>query len=903
MNSPKGLPTYLAAVLLHQIGKVQPAFWTRGSNFPYQFPTSVWQKKANEVEVPGIPEVSDPIPLASSLSDLNSRSFPSLFGEDEPYCWLDFIEGLGQGNALYIGTNYSELKKWFKAIAEGTVNDNGELWVTKVWGGSRLATHLLNLAHRVASGGEKQSFKAADVSDAWKADPFGIMTSVHQKKVDELWTQVQEEIIPKLNDTDQPWVPKLLEVYRQLSCDHRVPFHDVTLEDIVTTASAFYRAWVGNWNDGALTHSALTHNENLKVKVVSIRMDALAWLSGAGSIAELLMRQRLWKDFLDHAKVQVERTWGWGTEFHRDENGSLFLVPDRECGDLDWKNEYIDSSELERTFCFRPKPQWLGQKYVGHRDDVADGTKFIGEVLTGLPSDSLALEWTIPRSPRSGAHRCMSCGVRMVTPRTGNKHLCPECFENKTGAAKTWWDDLKGPTIWVDEVADARGRLALIVGKIGLDEFLREDKLPLANGNEWASVQGVSPYRRAADTCREFWQTCGSAIREMRPARQRLKLKLAGKDIEQCKKSQTYELEVKPGIRMDLVCEGGAVFFSVINIGWLAKAWGDISVDDLPARLKGLTASRFFSSSGYGETDENLGTVKISEASLDTATFPPCRPIWEESRTFLLLIPADQADEAVDLIVKQYRKSFAFVQHRLPLMVGAVFANSRLPLRALLEAGKSMLGRPFIQESWKFENTSNISDNFKLSFLDEQNQPRTLTIPAKLGCGIADKWYGYFERSTPPSPCLVGELTANDSVKIWPSVIDFRYLASAGERFEISYNGRGRRMDDEFWPWPLDRWEEFRSLWNELGPHSLARNQAYRLRETWDRLRERWELPAAPLEPTIPQAFCLAVIADVPWTTKPSSDQQETWAKALASGLMQRVLGLKLQQTGDWNDE
>ena len=95
-------------------------------------------------------------------------------------------------------------------------------------------------------------------------------------------------------------------------------------------------------------------------------------------------------------------------------------------------------------------------------------------------------------------------------------------MDERGGVAKKWWgtneENERSRTIWLEEIADDNGRLALITGRFFPERFIELDYLPIGKkkedgkidskklGNEMVSAEAFARQRRIWETCREFWK-------------------------------------------------------------------------------------------------------------------------------------------------------------------------------------------------------------------------------------------------------------------------------------------------------------------------------------------------------------------------------------------------------------
>jgi CRISPR-associated Csx11 family protein len=280
--------------------------------------------------------------------------------------------------------------------------------------------------------------------------------------------------------------------------DTRRPFNDVSLWIWSHAVAAFYKA--------ALASRVLGSQDDLSKlhwRLLSVRFDGLQFLESVDRIPDLLARQKILKDGLSKVRDLLEFEYPLGTEVYSDENGSIFIVPDR--GDLlelqDKRSKTLHQRILEAFWSGTiPKKEHveLGGELVPDvqlHDPWPSKVEPIGEEPWKddkylYPPPPLSIDRQMLRIPTNRADidklrywwakdihdRCSVCQLRPQGWRTtGTKALerkvCGICEERREDRSKEWAGDLKS-TIWIDEVADTNGGVALIAGKFSLEHWL-----------------------------------------------------------------------------------------------------------------------------------------------------------------------------------------------------------------------------------------------------------------------------------------------------------------------------------------------------------------------------------------------------------------------------------------------
>ena len=427
--------------------------------------------------------------LRSDIVRVLSKTFHLPFPiDDRTYRIGDLIEYLGQGEQWYDETTID---------IEHLFSD-----------GSRL-THLMNRAHRGASGGEKEDIGTAQQPNSenlFLSTPFGWETIVpslsNSGDIDGLRFQI-EDVINEFLTNPQSSIPfrefcqELQPLLAQAIADTQRPLNDVTVWDIGHTGMAFLVAQVNQWivTQPNISHDDLAKKEqenNLFWRILSFRTDALRYLEASPTLADLKVRQGLLQEKLT-AITEILESSLFAIEIYKDEFGSSFLFPDLDKSSQFYKeiwNQIKDSREIDGLVLTTE----LSSKLTNHPKD--ENGEYVGSYTSKLLQQPTAYEFASEKlhdfwrvNPNSTVEEiCTACGIRPqgfgVKQVQGYQHnpryygekaiernICCICMERRRGKAEEWATSPSLETIWLDEVADISGRLALIVGKFDIGYF------------------------------------------------------------------------------------------------------------------------------------------------------------------------------------------------------------------------------------------------------------------------------------------------------------------------------------------------------------------------------------------------------------------------------------------------
>ncbi|OAG28550.1 CRISPR-associated protein Csx11 [Thermodesulfatator autotrophicus] len=518
--------------------------------------------------------------------------------------------------------------------------------------------------------------------------------------------------------------------------DTRRPINEVTLWDWSSIVAALYKAEVARCVLKQGAPDAQRSPNDVKWRLLSIRTDGLSYLLSAISIPDMLARKDILKDAWDRVQKVIEETYPLGLEVYRDENGSVFVVPDMDVlGLTDYaenckslrqyllgafqsgtvKNNHSLSLQGEIVPVFNLDDMgWSGQG----NDLPPIGQKHLREVPP-LQSDPtwVAQQWCDLPKPREV---CPVCGLRPQGPsqKALARKMCDVCEGRRADRAKEWAVNIGQAllsTIWIDEVADRNGRVALLVGTFDLRHWLDgtlvrslavrnpqnvQDK---TKTEDIAKNPSFARLRRIWETTRKFWEETLEEARGELTKRPRIFLKGTPAPQNALAPYHAYELEIQgrkvavlwvPENATDdkgnaLEYRGG--FWVIENLYYLDSVYGR-SFHELVKSSVGQPL-KVYEPTEYGRAGEERASFTIAENGVQYLenNYTSLIPILAEPRTFMALVPADKAFEVVKAIKTKYEREMGKVRNRLPLHLGAVFADSHQPLRTLLDAGRRML--------------------------------------------------------------------------------------------------------------------------------------------------------------------------------------------------------------------
>jgi len=777
----------------------------------------------------------------------------------------------------------------------------------------------------------KQNYPGTQISTA-----FGFETAVGANLTSKLWTLPWGDLTTYNTSKRNTWLTAAQTLCATVGADTRRPINEISLWDWGMLVGALYKTAFA-----AAILGQQPASRDLRWRLLGVRTDALAYLTNVSRLPDLVARQNTLQVAINNVQTFLEEIYPLATEVYRDENGSLYVVPDLPKllnlqDDRDQtlltliQQQFATDGEIIPQITLDPTA-WWGQDPDRRGNDEIPPAGIILSSQTRLQSDANAIgeAWKDTRQ-----EVCPICGLRPCV----NKQLdyCQVCGERRKGRVVEWLQD-PSKTIWLDEVADENGRLALITGTFNLtnwlDGILVQTLLvqePTASNLAVTKTSSFARLRRVWQTTQTFWQETQAHINQMlADARRRLTIKLANQPS--LTKHHVYELNLLGHTRMSVLWDGAGLI-STDNLSYTAVQLNikpeerKTPVDAALAVGTWLEANRgrTFRITSDDEKNKQLD-IQIADVNYQDAPYATTIPILAEPRTFMALVPADKALDVIAAIKTKYAREMGKVRNRLPLHLGAVYFHRRTPLRAALDAGRRMLQQKPLggDQLWsviarsptaKHDLPGKLVDGTKqfdqtISIQLKQNDRAfTWHVPAVMGDGqTEDNWYPYvfvqndvsgrsriFKGLRPKSDgtseeCWLvhaAELQTGDQITFTPATFDFQWLDSSGSRFEIAYDDAGQRLARPTHPYLLDDLATIQQVWQVISSmDGLTSSQIYALRDLVEAKRATWAIDDSFSQ------FCRHAVRNAQWKNRQAINLEQI-VQATLSGLLTDVIEL-----------
>jgi len=599
---------------------------------------------------------------------------------------------------------------------------------------------------------------------------------------------------------------------KQSPGDTRRPINEVTLWDWSSIVAALYKAEIAR----CVITGEKRDPKDVKWRLLSIRTDGLGYLLSANSIPDILARKELLKDAFDKVQKLLEEEYPLGLEVYRDENGSVFVVPDLEdlleLADPDHNGKTLREFILERfqsgTVKGDPRLAIQGEIVPKIRPDEKpwDGqTELppIGEHLKETPTLQADPSWVQRQWKGNEDEICSVCGLRPIGPsdKAKSRRVCDVCEKRRADRSKEWATEKLDTTIWIDEVSDKNGRIALIVGRFDLTHWLDGTLVrTLAvrepndqNGHraeEVAKNPSFARLRRIWETTRKFWEEVKSLIKD-RTKKQggRYYFEIPAdtehnrKEIKKLGHYHAYEIHIGR-VKIPVLWDTDNKRLWIIDNPEYLSSENQLGENlyEVLKRYEHKTIT-LYDPAGYGRKSREVAKIEVANLEKDPTSYSAYISILTEPQVFMAVVPADKALEILKEIKSKYEREMGKVRNRLPLHLGVVFAPRMMPLRAVSDAGRRMLKQKAKPEEWEVEyvktfgeannphenrglrvlrcckRTDLIEGNpnqFRMLYvikLKSDEKKLTWCVPALMGDGqTEDRWYPYVFLASPDEP-------------------------------------------------------------------------------------------------------------------------------------------------------
>ena len=307
------------------------------------------------------------------------------------------------------------------------------------------------------------------------------------------WQEIRKFIFDEI----KPWYSKLLS-------DSRYPVNDVSLWDQAYMTASMFKAVLANMIlENSKVQTFQNNPNSIKWRILGIQYDKLGLSEKGFKPAHIKWYREVSKEIDGEIKRLLEYEYPIGNEVYRDETGIYFIVGEDLEEDL--SNENLaklkdDLSEIKdkilEVFKDKSKDEFYPAIFL---TKASRGLMNLTYLLEKAKENFLKSYWskkdvTINFNNNQAIGICQVCKQRLVfenDKRDENKNICKTCYEEKTqGRVDEWLNNRNNETIWTTELKDKNERIALVVMKFEIMDWLSGELLNtniLQTGINWAN--------------------------------------------------------------------------------------------------------------------------------------------------------------------------------------------------------------------------------------------------------------------------------------------------------------------------------------------------------------------------------------------------------------------------------
>lgn len=729
--------------------------------------------------------------LDKSLKDFLTNNSLSLFGESETYTLAELI---------MLGT------PGFAADPNRSMLLDGKSgWLPAVLGVCHSEAHVDKEDPAQKEG--QQVWPDVYISNAFGFEKEKVVVDASSKSLDARLRalQISREVI--------------LNEFAYSLGDTRRPVNEVLLSDWTWIVACLFKSALAGalltnkrfdirrWKDKIIDH-------DLRWRILRVNFDVLGLYAKAIKIADLLAYQRTVEDACEAVKQLVEDECPLGNEIYRDTTGIYFTFPDLDlpadlAQEIRRRIETIDLELAPRIAVERSQGNTATEQL---KRMLAEARKKAhNDLIHPFAPENLSPCWQQQwdNLPDGKWEVCPICRLR---PMKEGQEACETCLNRRSSRIGAWKSD-PSQTIWIDEIADHNGRVALIVGKFGLDDWLSGDLVQtmlvraIENDPGKCVPKNPSParLRRVWETCQRFWTETVDGILNQYPYASGM----ANAALRRARVALVPDPDRgwREGIPYDGTINGQAIslfwlreenhFVTISNLQLAAGKARDLN--ELVAEWHGKTVHVVASDRPNERKEFTIARVNmLTDAKCG---YTPSLLLLSSPDQFLALMPAIDALEIAEKIHQEYQEQFGKVQNRLPLFLGLVFFQRKMPLMAAMDTARRMLETRVDSEQWTVDGV-NVDSGERVLKLKRDGQEMTMRVSTTMGDGSEDKWYPYFFVEQFVDGTLddrayrfqhngrwlvhVNDLREGDVVRVTPSRFAYLFLESAARRFAFN---------------------------------------------------------------------------------------------------------------------
>ncbi len=275
-------------------------------------------------------------------------------------------------------------------------------------------------------------------------------------------------------------------LYKDIPSDSRFPANDTSLFDQAYMSTSLFKAALAgillDAPNSEIDISSFDHR-NIKWSILGIQYDKLGLAEKGLKAASIKWYRDTSYKVDNEVKKLIELEYALGNEVYRDETGIYFVVAENvigeKQGDFYKFNNSLNGIKTEIQEIF--SNNFEGEIYPAiFLTEPSRGLMNLGYLVEKAKDNFLKAEY--PENFKEKLKHdsepngiCQICGMRLAHKKDRDSLICDVCGKRLKGRRASWYKNPKGETIWLDELQDKNGRVALVTLKFELGKWLDGD--------------------------------------------------------------------------------------------------------------------------------------------------------------------------------------------------------------------------------------------------------------------------------------------------------------------------------------------------------------------------------------------------------------------------------------------
>ncbi|SHH27822.1 CRISPR-associated protein, Csx11 family [Thermosyntropha lipolytica DSM 11003] len=372
--------------------------------------------------------------------------------------WDDFLEDWRDKTDTCLRTIYQHCENYNSGIDKGTppkdikVKPDNRKWLGNALGGFK-----------------DWIFYVDREENTIRQEMEGIFNDLEEILKQEIWTW---ENIEDFRTRFKNFTSALLS-------DDRYPINDITLWDQAYMAASMFKACLA---EAVMKDDLNVNLKNYGWRILGVQYDKLGMAERGHKPSHIAWYREKMQVLDKQIKKLLEYDYPAGNEIYRDETGIYFLV-----GEI-WGRDFTDGlAELNPDFnCLKEEIKSIFTREIGGEfypavflSSASRGLMQLGYLLEKAKENFLQVERKKIELEIREKYRgiCQICRIRLVEAEEiesgEEKYLCAYCRENKSRKRLAGWLEKRNEeTIWMSELRDRNGQVALVTLKFELRDWL-----------------------------------------------------------------------------------------------------------------------------------------------------------------------------------------------------------------------------------------------------------------------------------------------------------------------------------------------------------------------------------------------------------------------------------------------